>query len=198
MRSLEFLGSEGDVLRLGHVTDAPDVPTEWQRLEGADAVEALRSAADGRVLEDHIASMWQQLRTAGGWAESRVDMIDALRWAAHELRRPTGILAMWRDARNRPAMTVAVPTEIESLSDLAGDEPPQQEHTWVAFRLLDLHGEPIPDIPYELTLGDGSAVQGATDGNGEARHEGIVQGGCVLAFPNLPERYWQRAHNAGD
>jgi len=51
-------------------------------------------------------------------------------------------------------------------------------------------------VPYDLELADGSTVSGTTDGDGNARHEGIPRGGCTVTFSDLPDRYWQHEHNA--
>ena len=194
MRCLDFSGPNGDLYRLAHVADGID--PGWVRVEQRDAAHALREASGDGILRLRLGDLWAGLRAPGA-IDRTIHGDDALAWAARELSRPAGVLSLWRLERPRPPVDAAAPDVPAPLSDLAGTEP-TEEHTWVAFRLLDLHGEPIADVQYELTLGDGSVQQGATDANGEARHEGIVRGSCVLVFPDLPELYWENAHNAAE
>lgn len=197
MRSLDFSGPDGDLYRLAHVADGADPGRGWARLDARQATHALRSAVDDGGLILRLSGLWAALRAPGAWIDRPISGVDALAWAERELERPAGVLALWRRPRPRPAVDASVPGVPAPLSDLAGGEP-TEEHTWVAFRLLDLHGEPIADVQYELTLSDGSVQQGATDANGEARHEDIVRGSCVLVFPDLPELYWEQAHNTAE
>lgn len=196
MRALHFSGPEGDLYRLAHVADGTEPAEGWTRVDTRSAAHALRAAMDDGGLRMGLSDLWGALRSPGGWTDRPIGSDDALSWAERELARPAGVLALWRLARPRPAVDANVPAEAAPLSDLASDPPVEQ--TWVAFRLLDLRGEPLADVQYELTLADGSVQQGATDANGEARHDDIVRGGCVLVFPDLPERYWEQAHNVAE
>lgn len=192
MRCLHFSGPDGDLYRLAYVADGAD--PGWARVDERLSGHALRAASANGSLRLRLSDLWAGLRAPGA-IDRTIDGDAALAWAARELSRPAGVLALWRLKRPRPPVDAAAPGAPAALSDLASTEP-AEEHTWVAFRLLDLRGEPIPDVQYELTLGDGSVQQGATDANGEGRHEGIVRGSCVLVFPDLPELYWEHAHNA--
>lgn len=195
MRAFEFLGPDGDLYRLGHVMDPPSDGEGWVRLSERDAASMLRSAAQRRAVEARLGALLEVLHAPRVFVEHHSPAVDAIEWAVDELLRPAGLLVLWHRPQSRPVLTGSESLPPEPLSDLAGGSD-EQEHTWIAFRLLDLHGQPIPDVAYELTLGDGSVEQGSTDGNGEVRHEGIVRGSCTLVFPDLPERYWETAHNA--
>lgn len=197
MRVLDFSGPDGDLYRLAHVADGVDAVGGWTRVDVGEATRAVRDAMNRPGAAQRLADFWSTLRAPGAWIDRSIAPGDAIAWADRELSRPAGVLALWRLPRPRPAIDAAAPDVPAELSDLAGSEP-AEEQTWVAFRLLDLHGEPIPDVQYELTLADGSVQEGATDANGEARHEGIVRGSCVLVFPDLPETYWEQAHNAAE
>ena len=193
MRGLDFLGLDGGRYRLAHVGDPMPEGGGWRAVPTSEAAVLLGPGFDAGPRTTRLAATWTELRSPVGWShESSSDA--AHRWVLDELRSPAGALVLW--CREPPSLGAPTPRhEIEavSLADLAG---PLDERTWVAFRLVDLHGEPIADARYEITLSDGSLVDGTTNADGEARHDGIVAGGCTLSFPDLPEDYWQHEHNA--
>jgi len=191
MRGLEFLGLDGGRYRLAHVCDPMPYGESWRRVPVSEAA-ALLGGSPGAT---RLAGSWTELRSPAGWTHVSECSTDAApRWVVDELRSPAGALVLW--CLQAPSLGAPTPRhEIEavSLSDLAG---PLDTRTWVAFRLVDLHGDAIADARYEITLSDGSTVEGTTNANGEARHDGIVAGACTLSFPDLPEDYWQHEHNA--
>jgi hypothetical protein len=192
MRALQFLGSDGDWYVLVHVTEESNVVAHgWQRLGAMEAATTLGCAGVGSELE----ALWHQ--GTGAFASTEPPTVSVLRdWAIDELTRPTGRLALWRSHEALRGADAPSEGEAPLLSDLAGE--PEEVRTFVAFRLLDLAGDPLPDVRYELELADGSMQEGTTDGDGFARHDDIVAGTCTIAFPDLPDKFWQHEHNASE
>lgn len=190
MRALEFLGSDGDWYALVHVTEESHVVAPgWQRVDATEAAATLGRAPVGSELE----ALWQQQTSAFASIEPPAQSV-LLDWAIDELTRPTGRLALWRSREALRGGEGPSESEAPLLSDLAGE--PEEVLTFVAFRLLDLAGDPLPDVRYELELADGSTREGTTDSDGLVRHDDIVAGSCTLTFPDLPDKYWQHEHNA--
>jgi hypothetical protein len=192
MRVLQFLGSDGDWYALVHVSEESDVVAPgWQRVDAPEAAATLGRACVGNELE----ALWQQQHGAFAWTEPPAE--SKLRdWAIEELTRPTGRLALWRSREALRGGDVPSEGSAPLLSDLAGE--PEEVRTFVAFRLLDLAGDPLPDVRYELELADGSMQEGTTDADGFVRHDDIIAGTCTLAFPDLPDKFWQHEHNASE
>ncbi len=68
------------------------------------------------------------------------------------------------------------PTSAQDASEDVTVEP-------TIIELTDLEGEPIPNQPYRLVLGDGRVLAGSVDDDGRA--ELIVEEGGDLFFPGL-------------
>jgi type VI secretion system secreted protein VgrG len=68
-----------------------------------------------------------------------------------------------------------------------------QKKSWIAIKLVDQNGKPVPGEEYRITLPDGSQVEGDVDANGFARINGIDPGTCQITFPNLDKDIWQPA-----
>jgi hypothetical protein len=190
MRVLQFIGSDGDWYALVHVTEDSDaVAHGWQRVGTTEAAATLTGACVGSELE----ALWEQ--DTGAFASPEPPAESELRdWAIDELTRPTGRLVLWRSHEALRGADAPSAGDAPLLSDLAGE--PEELRTFVAFRLLDLAGNPLPDVRYELELADGSMQEGTTDSDGFVRHDDIVAGTCTLAFPDLPDKFWQHEHNA--
>lgn len=179
MRVLEFLGSDGSWYALVPVAEESRVVQRgWTRVSSLDAADVLARAAEPE-----------------GASPTSADA-STTEWAIDEVSRDTGSVALWRIQQPQHATEILQLASAPLLSELASAAEPIEERTWVAFRLLDLAGDPLPDVPYELELGDGSLVSGTTDGDGNARHDDIVRGACTITFSDLPDRYWQQEHNA--
>lgn len=65
--------------------------------------------------------------------------------------------------------------------------------SWVEISLVDDDGLPVAFEPYQVELPDGSTIEGALDGTGQARIEGIDPGTCKVSFPNRDAKDWKRA-----
>lgn len=195
MRALEFLGSDGSWYALVHVAEeARAIEAGWTRLSANEAEAVLDRAAESDAATRTLTDLWMQVNGIDEpFAPVTADAL-ASRWAGEEMARTTTHYTLWRVRAPLRATGAAEGGIAPLLSDLGGEQA--EERTWVAFRLLDLAGDPLPDVPYEIELSDGSTLSGTTDGDGNARHEGIVRGGCTVTFSDLPDRYWQHEHNA--
>ena len=65
------------------------------------------------------------------------------------------------------------------------------DRPWVAIRLVDESGAPVPGERFRIGLPDGSVREGITDELGTARVDGIDPGTCVITFPALDAREWE-------
>lgn len=77
-----------------------------------------------------------------------------------------------------------------------GPSPGSQEEekvSWVEIEMVDDDGQPVPGVPYEVTVPDGSVATGTLDENGFARIDGIDPGECKIKFPTLDKEAWERA-----
>jgi len=64
--------------------------------------------------------------------------------------------------------------------------------SWIAIKLVDQDGEPVPGEEYRITLPDGSTVEGDLDKGGFARVNGIDPGTCQVSFPTIDRNDWNR------
>lgn len=63
---------------------------------------------------------------------------------------------------------------------------PEPEQTFIALKLVDVDGNPIPSERYRLTLPNGTTREGTLDDKGEARVDGIAESGeCKVEFPDI-------------
>ena len=60
-----------------------------------------------------------------------------------------------------------------------------EELAFVAFRLVDQDGQPVPRRAVHLVLADRSEQEGFVDGEGRFRLDGVAPGSCKLTFPDL-------------
>jgi hypothetical protein len=65
--------------------------------------------------------------------------------------------------------------------------------TWVAVQLIDDRGDPVPNVPYKVTLPDGSVMTGSLDDQGAVRFDEIDPGECQVSFPEIHSKEWKPA-----
>lgn len=70
--------------------------------------------------------------------------------------------------------------------------PAAPPKTFIAIRLVDPDGVPVPGERYLITLPDGTKRAGRVDGNGFARLDRIDPGTCDVSFPDIDGRRWTR------
>ena len=68
-----------------------------------------------------------------------------------------------------------------------------KQKTWVAIRLQDEKGQPIPDERYRVVLPDGSVQEGKLNAKGEAYFYEINPGQCQISFPDVHRSEWKSA-----
>jgi type VI secretion system secreted protein VgrG len=81
-------------------------------------------------------------------------------------------------------------TEPDENAPASGDGAGQgaeeeKKKSWIAIKLVDSDGEPVPGEPYKITLPDGSVATGSTNAQGEAKVTGFDPGQCKVEFPKL-------------
>ncbi|HWB77178.1 MAG TPA: hypothetical protein VG755_19565 [Nannocystaceae bacterium] len=190
MRVIEFFGPEGDHYGLALASEADRVAQPgWVVIDPDLATHLL--ALSPLQLRD----LWREAGSTAAWGDEPPDADELERWVKAELAEPTGRLVMWRTREPLHGAAVPLADAAPMLSELLSSEP-EEVKTWVAFRLLDLAGDPIPDVRFEITLSDGSIEDGTTDGDGAARLDDIVAGPCSIEFPDLPETFWEHEHNS--
>jgi hypothetical protein len=64
--------------------------------------------------------------------------------------------------------------------------------TWIEIELIDEDGTPVADEEYAIVTPDGQRLTGKTDAKGQARHEGLVPGQCMVSFPSRDKEEWSR------
>jgi hypothetical protein len=67
---------------------------------------------------------------------------------------------------------------------------------WVEFELVDLEGYPVAGERYRATLPDGSVHEGILGADGRIRYEGMSDGPCKIAFPDLDADAWEALDDA--
>jgi len=78
------------------------------------------------------------------------------------------------------------PASAEQVAaEQSSEDGPGKTPSWIALKLEDADGHPVPGEAYEVTLPDNSVASGTTDENGQARVEGFEPGQCKISFPNL-------------
>jgi hypothetical protein len=79
-----------------------------------------------------------------------------------------------------------------AVADEAGSAKKKKKKSWIAIKLVDEDGRPVPDEEYRILLPDGTEVEGNLDKKGFARINGIDPGTCRVAFPELDDPDWRR------
>lgn len=88
-------------------------------------------------------------------------------------------LRIWRRVRP-PAASHEKPTPVEATPLLS--ELYVVELSWIAWEIVDAHGQPMSGIAYELDTPDGEVRTGVTDAQGRVRESGIAKGTCAIRF----------------
>jgi type VI secretion system secreted protein VgrG len=73
------------------------------------------------------------------------------------------------------------------------DQPVSPDKThWIAIELVDELGKHVPYEDYQVTLPDGTVIEGSLDKRGRAKLTGIDPGNCKITFPNLDKDMWKK------
>lgn len=73
-----------------------------------------------------------------------------------------------------------VPTSVESYTH------------WIEYRVVDVAGEQVGDLPFKLQLTDGQTEKGRLPVDGRLRREGIPAGKCELRICDIEKAVWKR------
>lgn len=192
MRFVHFRASDGALYVLAHEPDVRRLDPETHERVTGEAARILQTADERQRRE--VIEWWGQLHP-GELVQTGPSIDDELAQIVAELDRPVSDLALLRVVRPRPPLSYEPVTADTPLLSELGEAI--QSDSWVGFTLLDLEGEPLADVRYELTLPDGSTQSGATDGSGQARHDGVARGSCSVTFPDLDESYWELGEAGG-
>lgn len=71
-------------------------------------------------------------------------------------------------------------------------EAAPEKRSWVAIRLVDDQGRPVPYKRYRIETPEHSVREGMLDDQGRARVDGIEPGTCKVTFPGLDSRMWKK------
>jgi hypothetical protein len=83
---------------------------------------------------------------------------------------------------------------IEQVEDATPVLGPQAEPTsWISVELVDDDGNPVPNMPFQVTDPDGKVWNATTNMAGKARLDGMNAGSCKVTFTTLEDVAWSRA-----
>lgn len=82
-------------------------------------------------------------------------------------------------------------TSSSSAFDDSSDVVSPEKKSWIAIKLVDEDGKPVPNEEYRVILPDGSTVEGDLNKRGFACLRGIDPGTCQITFPNLDQSAWK-------
>jgi hypothetical protein len=108
------------------------------------------------------------------------------------------LIQRWRARMLACASAGTAGVESPAAEPLApANKPPKKStdapvKTWVAVQLIDDQGSPVPNVPYKVTLPDGSVMSGSLDDQGTVRFDEIDPGECLVSFPEIHAREWKR------
>jgi hypothetical protein len=77
-----------------------------------------------------------------------------------------------------------------SVPDTPPPVAPDKTH-WIAIELVDKLGKHVPYEDYQVTLPDGTEVEGCLDRRGHAKITGIESGTCKVSFPDRDKEVWK-------
>jgi hypothetical protein len=152
---------------------------------GGDKGKQLRliQTLSERYYQAATESIQEHLAQAGK-AGKQVELIQ--RWKVRMLACSTGVAAGSVEAPVEPLPATRKKPPKDSDSSDKGVK------TWIAIRVVDEEGNPVPDIPYSVTLPDGSILTGLLDDQGTARFDEIDPGQCQVSFPEIHAKEWRR------
>lgn len=91
-----------------------------------------------------------------------------------------------------PEESASDPTPAARPEELPPAAAEAEEGEWVEVELVDDDDEPVAEVLFEVTLPDGSVVQGTTSADGVARIPSPSGGDCQIKFPELPQGSWEK------
>jgi hypothetical protein len=110
----------------------------------------------------------------------------------------TALVALVKEAVLEGDLVVRVHVEsfqIHRAEERVEEKPVEverRETTWIAIRLVDDQGNPVPYKRYRIETPEGTTREGILDDQGRARVDGIEPGTCQVTFPGLDSRLWRK------
>ena len=70
-------------------------------------------------------------------------------------------------------------------------EKPKEKKHWIEIILVDMDGNPVPNVRYKITPpGGDSPKEGRLNEHGQAIYDQIESGECKVTFPDLDKDAW--------
>lgn len=80
----------------------------------------------------------------------------------------------------------------EAYKPPSSQDERERKISWIEIEMVDQEDQPLPGVPYKITLPDGKTVaQGTLDEKGFARVDFIDPGSCKVTFPTLDQEAWE-------
>ncbi len=71
-------------------------------------------------------------------------------------------------------------------------EPQKEKKAWIEIILVDMDGNPVPNVRYRITPpGGGAPQEGRLNEHGQAGYYKIEPGECKITFPDLDKDAWE-------
>lgn len=70
-------------------------------------------------------------------------------------------------------------------------EKPKEKKAWIEIILVDLDGNPVPNVRYRITPPSGTPQEGRLNQYGQAGVYQIEPGNCKVTFPDLDKDAWE-------
>lgn len=157
---------------------------DFELLSPSSAVWALDGLLGSPALRSRLRA---QLRGVSSSSDSS-SLHDALRRGIER-----GLVCV---RRRHVRAVVGAPPQEKAPEPVLGPESVEQptETHWVILELVDEAGNPVPNVAYSVTAGDGQVFTGQLDSNGKARVDGLASSKpCQVTFPDLDAREWKAA-----
>ena len=67
----------------------------------------------------------------------------------------------------------------------------KDKKAWIEIILVDMDGNPMPNVKYRITPPSGAPVEGRLNEHGQAGLYQIEPGNCKITFPDLDKDAWE-------
>lgn len=150
-----------------------------------------------------LQGMVRARNSVAGSAESRTKALEQLRSSDLASGFAAWVEKNWDDLVQNPRLKprlrvrnlLGSTEELETASQVpprkAADE--EEPRTWVAVRLVDSDGKPVPGQRYKIQLPDSSIEEGTLDADGSVRFNNLLPGQCQVRFPDIHGDEWTPA-----
>ena len=118
--------------------------------------------------------------------------------------QPTGAVAecpFKAKVAEEKTMPIAAKTAYQLTQDMAKtmnvigasepEEKPKEKKAWIEIILVDMEGNPVPNVQYSITSPSGDTQEGRLNEHGQAGYYKIEPGECKITFPDLDKDAWE-------